>query len=167
MAQVPPWKFVLNPTKPQGTKEWFFFVYYWSLIFFKLAQRCHRTWMVQGQKEGIPDWQTDRQTDKEGLTLSPGWTQCSLMLLLAPGKRKVPGPSFYPGKLPKEKDSWTFRVHPGEAAISHTPRKGKRIPWSKESRAIIIWRDLGDSSKPLRNHIFKFISSIRRDRNCL
>lgn len=52
--------------------------------------------MVQGQKEGIPDRQTDRQTDKEGLTLSPGWTQCSLMLLLAPGKQEGARTIFLP-----------------------------------------------------------------------
>lgn len=85
------------------------------------------------------------------------------MLFLVPGKQEgCQDHLFVLGK--KEKYSWTFRVHPGEGA---TPKKEKGFPWSKESRAIIIWRDLGDSSESLRNHIVKFISSIRRDRNCL
>lgn len=47
-------------------------------------------------------------------------------------------------------------------------KKKKRIPASKESGAIIIiWGDLGDSSKSHRARIFKFISSITRARNCL
>lgn len=52
-------------------------------------------------------------------------SECSLMLLLVPGKQEGSQDHLF-GKLQKEKHSGTVRVHPGEAAISNTPRKRKK-----------------------------------------